>query len=188
MQVTKSKSIKWTQEKKDYVREEYFSGKDAKRIAQELGVSDYAVKGLICRNGWQRRTFEPTTWTKEELEYLDDHYGNIPVYKISRHLKRTVCAVTNKAKRRHLNGWARVDWYNLTDLKRIFRIGHALFYTWVNSGKLKASQNTEFSQWRVKKKDLVDFIRTCPQELNGRVIDMVLFIDLLFEFKYGSHE
>lgn len=179
----------WTKEGLDFVKERYLTGVSSKIIARELDVSISSVKGVVRYFGINRRTIDRVEWTGKEDDYLREHYGNVPVYKISKNIqkiegnKRSPNAIYLRASKLKLNGYGRHDWYTLGDLSQSLKVRSATVHNWVKCGRLRAGRynnnGDKHCTMMVKRKDLAIFIRSYPEEINHRPIDVMFLVEVL---------
>ena len=111
-------------------------------------------------------------WTKDELEYLEEHWGNTSIITIAKNLNRSVGGVRLKASRLHLGAF--LESSELVSLSQVIR-EFGMSYTttrmiWEREGlplhRKKVNNNSflvvdieEFWDWAEQHKELIDFSR-----------------------------
>ena len=177
----------WTQEEKDIVRREYAgTNRSRHEIAVRIGVSDCAVTGQITKMGLAKIT-DRRPWTDKEEEKLAELIGRETVPKIAKIMKRTINAINVRAKRIHAMKRDRNGWYTKREVSEILGTDHHWVQKRIENGSLRATRNNEEQEprknrgayWRIDEKDLKEFIRRHPQELNGRNVNLCQVVEIL---------
>jgi hypothetical protein len=181
---TKRKVHHWTSEEEMIVRRDYKgTDKSAELIAAKLGVSFHAVK-----NKAQQLGINPVLgrWTRHEEEMLEDMAGKYSPNVIAQKMRRSPNAIVVRMKRLHLSR-ARDGWYTKKDACVILGVDDHWIQRRIDDGKLKATYHIPGCKpkqrcgymWHITKDDLKDFIRRYPEELTGRNLDVVQFVEVL---------
>lgn len=119
------------------------------------------------------------TWTKEEYEYLEEHWGNVSIPTIAQNLKRSVNAVKIKAQKKHLGSVLESgDYITLNQLiKAVTGLGQSYTYhltSWVEKRglpihnrkvdkcKFRVVYLDEFWEWAEKNRSFIDFSKMEP--------------------------
>lgn len=178
----------WTQEEKDYIRVNYQGNQQsAKSLAATIGVSDTAVKGQLSAMSVRRRA-PHRRWTKQDEQQLETLAHTHPPHVIAKKMNRSTDAVIVRMKKRRLLRRNRDAWYTATDAAQVLGRDPKWVTSQIANGKLKASKHHQGSEkangtgqspWHIRPKDLKNFIRAYPQDLQGRNIDIVAVVDLL---------
>ena len=63
------------------------SGSDMTRLTEAFGVSDNTIQDRLKKLGLNLRTRANKRWTDEELEYLRESWGNIPIKTLALNLQ-----------------------------------------------------------------------------------------------------
>lgn len=122
------------------------------------------MKKTLSRNG--------ETWTKEELNYLQDKWGVSSRRNIAKRLKRSETAVQLKAQRLGLGDpLTHIDGITISALSKVLKIHYNIVANWRDKYGLPARQvvvvNTpvwaikyeDFWKWAEKNKHMIDFSR-----------------------------
>lgn len=124
-------------------------------------------------------------WTRAELNALEDLTGHLSAATIAKHLLRPVSSVVNKMKRLHLSRRVR-NGYTMRDLELCLGEDHHKISGWIKKGWLRDHlQGTRRHDGngrdihRIREKDVLDFIRDHPQEINLGKVDQTWFLDLV---------
>ncbi|MCD8308921.1 MAG: hypothetical protein LUD19_03620 [Clostridia bacterium] len=111
-------------------------------------------------------------WTKEELEYLENHWGQVSIPSIAKHLGRSVNAVKLKAGRcglgRHIHSGVRITLLQFCEAigkrnsygwikDRWARLGLPIHYQKSITKRYAMVDIDEFWVWAEQHKDIVDF-------------------------------
>lgn len=113
-------------------------------------------------------------WTTEELEYLEDSWGEVTPDTIAKNLGRTVNAVIVKSKVLHLGSYlANSEYINAYGISQIMGIdNHVIQKTWKRHGfkmtKKKIRGNLRFEIIRVD--ELLEWLRTHQELWDSRKI------------------
>lgn len=113
-------------------------------------------------------------WTTEELEYLEDSWGEVTPDTIAKNLGRTVNAVIVKSKVLHLGSYlANSEYINAYGISQIMGIdSHVIQRTWKRHGfkmtKKKIRGNLRFEIIRVD--ELLEWLRTHQELWDSRKI------------------
>lgn len=131
----------------------------------------------------------------EVLSMMERYAGERPAVEIAAAINRKYRGrykddiITAEDVRRECSrrGWAcRPDRLSQADFCRIFRVEPRVVKRWIDSGKLRATRDSENGHWsstfRIKPVDVVRFLREYPWELEGGFFDipwlMALFEEL----------
>lgn len=123
-------------------------------------------------------------WTPQELDTLDKLLGKVSAATIAKRLKRTETSVVMKIKA--LGHSRRVgEAYTMRELELCFGEDHRKIHKWIENGGLRDElqgrrQNGNGHDFhRFREKDIVEFIKKYPQEINLGKVDQVWFLDLV---------
>jgi len=181
---------RWTDEERLLVKRDYRGGRaSAQALADRLGVSFYAVKAQIQMMGisFQDRHY----WTEEQDGQLEEYMTRHCPGKVAKLMHRSINSVVLRAKRLGISRRDRDGWYTKLDVCELLGVDHKWLQLRIDCGALKAKpHNPERppkkdggSFWEIKEEDLIDYIRTYPQELMGRNVDIIGLVDLLCSLK-----
>ena len=175
----------WSEAERDIVRRDYDgTSVSVRRLAQRLGVTYYAVKGQIQRLCVTKA--RRVRWTPQEDATLRELLGKFAVITVARKMCRTQSAIGDRAKRLRISRWDRDGWYSKQDVSEILGVDHRWLQARIDNGSLVASWHHEqkpgpngSGAWHISERSLRDFVRSHPDELTGRNVDMVQIVDLL---------
>ena len=181
---------RWTDEERLIVRRDYKGDQaSAQAIADGLGISFYAVKAQVQKMGisFQDRHY----WSRKEDEQLEELMPRHCPGKVAKLMHRSVNSVVLRAKRLGISRRDRDGWYTKRDACELPGVDHKWAQLRIDCGALKAQpHNPDMppkkdggSFWEIKEGDLIDYIRTYPQELIGRNVDIIGLVDLLCSVK-----
>lgn len=119
------------------------------------------------------------TWTKEEYEYLEEHWGNVSIPTIAQNLNRSVNAVKIKAQKKHLGSVLESgDYITLNQLiKAVTGLDKSYTYhmtSWVEKRglpvhnkkvdkcKFRVVYLDDFWEWAEKNRSFIDFSKMEP--------------------------
>jgi transposase-like protein len=192
--MNKTKPHICTEEEKEYIRCNYKGNKkSSSQIAYDLGISFNTLKWQLQKLGISYR--HTRYWTKEEKNKLIELSGKYCVWRVARILNRSLNSIHVMRKVLNITRIGRDGWYTGRDICNILGINHNVFDRWVNSKILVATKYTATTTeenrpgaiWHISKKDLKLFIRTYPQELIGKNIDIIQIVDILSELNHNSN-
>lgn len=139
---------------KEQIENLYKGGLTQKEIAIKFGSSQSEISRLMKNYGIKTNK----SWTDEEIEYLENSYGNYSIKTISKRLGRTEVAISIKAKRLGLNCFLNSEKLTAADLARAFRIDrHVVMDNWIKNKGLKASYKIVKSSRKYWRIDIEDF-------------------------------
>ena len=175
----------WTDEERSIVIRDYDgTNKTAQRIADNLGVTLFAVKGQAAKLGIQQQ--KSPEWTEKELERLAELVHQYSITQIAKRLHRSPNAVQIKATRLKLGLRVRDGWFTKREVSEICGVDHKKVQRWIDNGQLKASyhngvrpsQNGMY-MWHINEVDLRNFIIKNSGQLLGRNTDIQQIVWLL---------
>ena len=180
-----SKRHRWTEEELEIIRRDYqYTNKSRDELAIRLGVTKYAVTGQIKRLGIARRRDKP--WSDADdrklLRLLETHCAEATAKK----MYRSVSSVVIRAKRLGVQRRARSGWFTEKDVSAILGQTAKWVRKRIDTGQIVATYHNGhhpstkgLSMWHIDEADLRDYIRTYPQDLMGRNVDMIMVVDIL---------
>ena len=103
------KQFKWTKEKVEILKEYYPSG-NWDILFDKIGTTN---KQCIIYKAYSLGIHtDSNVWTKDDIKYLIDNYGRIPISEIAKHLNRTEGAIMTKSYKLNItnpNVWTDED-------------------------------------------------------------------------------
>ena len=115
-------------------------------------------------------------WTKEEIEYLQEHYGTLSYGTLAKNLDRSIGAINNMARLLQVGAFLECGDY-ITFHQLLIALGHdksgyayktiswvknrdfPIHYKRVHQNRFKIVYLDEFWKWAEKNQDLLDFSR-----------------------------
>ena len=88
----KASCQRWRECDKEMIRKHYYD-MPISDLAKKIGRSEASVAAMACRMKMRPRA----KWTKEEEEYMEDHWGSVSVPAIAARLNRSIDAVKVRA-------------------------------------------------------------------------------------------
>jgi len=175
----------WTDEERSIVIRDYDgTNKTAQKIAYNLGVTLFAVKGQAAKLGIMQQ--KSPDWTEKELERLAELVHQYSITQVAKRLHRSPNAVKIKATRLKLGLRARDGWFTKREVCEILGVDHHKVQRWIDNGQLKASyhngvrpQKNGMAMWHIEEADLRDFIINNSGQLLGRNVDIQQIVWLL---------
>jgi hypothetical protein len=140
------------------------------RTAQKLGLG-YPMKRK--------------NWNAKEIEWLEEHIGELSAERLAAHLGRSVNSVVLKIKRLHLSRRVRRGWFNMRDMEKGFGEGHRRIYEWIRRGWLHAERDTRIAGssgmpfWKFTVDAVREFIWNHPTEFDLKKADQAWFLLLV---------
>jgi hypothetical protein len=176
----------WTDEEQEIVRRNYRQNCTSQReLANRLGVTVPQVAHQIARMGLGKRS-NRRPWTPEENSLLLDLIEQKSTGQIAKSMRRTVNSVVVQAKRLNTSPRNRIGWYTMSELCEILGMDHHWVSRRIENGSLQATrqnggtpEDDRGRMWRIEEKNLRQFIRRYPHELNGRNVDLVHLVNIL---------
>lgn len=135
-----------------------------KRWASQLGVT---------------RTRDPR-WTKQEEMYLETNLHRMSIRAIAEKLGRSQTAVRSKAVSMGMN--KHTDGYTMRSLAQALGCTANAVARWIERGWLKGRRRQTdrlHDVWHFSDKDVRDFIRRHPEEIDQRHVNWLWVVDVL---------
>lgn len=188
----KTQKHTWTEDERQILRSQYQGNRaSVERLATAIGVTPAAVRGQLSAMGVRKKA-PRQRWSKDDDRKLEQLAHTHPPHVIAKKMGRSTTAVTVRIK---VKGYSRRDrdgWYTATDVARI--LGHDPKWVTrrIEAGQLRAVKHHRNSErangtgqhpWRITAAALRNFIRTYPQDLQGRNMDVVAVVDLIAGLK-----
>ena len=108
-------------------------------------------------------------------------------------MHRTIRAVRDHARKLRADLSDR-KWYNGVEVAYVLGVTTRTVYGWIRVGRLQATEHFDTTkdgsarEWHIEPRDIVDFVRRCPMELQGKPVDMMILVDLLVGLKQPSNK
>ncbi len=179
----------WRPEYDAYLKAQYFGGLNRRfrvlnRMIRLTGLPRWYIKRQAARLGLTMH-MDRKPWTRGELDVLDDLVGRVSATTIAKRLRRPVSSVINKLKRMQISRRVR-NGYTMRDLGLCLGEDHHKISGWIKNGWLQDRlQGTRRHDGngrdihRISEKDILDFLRNHPQEINLGKVDQTWFLDLV---------
>jgi hypothetical protein len=179
----------WRPEYEAYLRAHYHGGLNRRfqvlnRMVRETGLPRWYIKRQAARLGLTMR-IDRKPWAPVELDLLERLIGRVSTATIAKRLHRPESAVVNKLKRMGTSRRVR-EGYTMRDLELCFGDDHHKIAGWVKNGWLRDRlQGTRRHDGngndihRIREKDVLNFIKSHPQEINLGKVDQTWFLDLV---------
>ncbi len=179
----------WRAEYDAYLKAHYFGGLNRRfrvltRIVRMTGLPRWYIKRHAARLGLTMR-IDRRPWTPAELNLLERLVGRGSTATIAKRLRRPESSVVNKLKRMGTSRRVR-DGYTMRELELCLGEDHHRISTWIANGWLQDRlQGTRRHGGngndihRIREKDILNFIKNHPQEINLGKVDQTWFLDLV---------
>jgi hypothetical protein len=179
----------WRPEYDAYLREHYFGGLNRRfqvlnQMIRQTGLPRWYIKRQAARLGLTMH-MDRRPWTRAELEVLENLVGRVSSATIAKRLHRPESSVVNKLKRLGTS-WRVRDGYTMHELEMCLGEDHHKIAGWMRNGWLQdCLQGTRRHDGngndihRIREKDILNFIRDHPQEINLGKVDQTWFLDLV---------
>lgn len=179
-------TISWSDEEREIVRRDYaYTNASAQAIADRLDRTLAAVKGQVQRMGIAKRT-DRRHWTPEEDEQLAELMPRYAPGKVAKLMRRGLNSVVVRSKRLGICRRVRDGWFTKKEVCEILGVDHKWVQKRIDGGQLRATwhngrkpTNCGSAMWHIEEKDLREFIRRYPQDLNARNLDLIVVVDIL---------
>ncbi len=180
---------KWTPEHDAYLREHYHGGLHQRgRVISALARATSFPRWYIKRHAQGlglAMTADRRPWTREDTETLEGMLGRMSAKRIAKKLRRTETSVVMKIKA--LGTSRRVcEGYTMRDLATCLGEDHHKIQKWINAGWLRDTRQgtkrhigTGGDIHRFREKDILQFLRNHPQEINLGKVEPTWFWDLV---------
>ena len=179
----------WRPEFDAFLKAQYYGGLNRRfqvlnRMVRLTGIPRWYIKRQAARLGLTMK-MDRKPWTPAELNVLEKLVGRVSAATIAKRLHRPESSVVNKLKR--LGNSRRVrEGYTMRDLEVCLGEDHHKIGRWIASGWLRDQvQGTRRHDGngkdihRIRERDILDFIRNHPQEINLGKVDQMWFLDLV---------
>ncbi len=179
----------WRAEHDAYLKAHYFGGLNRRfrvlsRMVRMTGLPRWYIKRQAARLGLTMR-IDRRPWTPAELNLLERLVGRMSTATIAKRLRRPESSVVNKLKRIGTSRRVR-DGYTMRELELCLGEDHHKITGWIKSRWLQDRlQGTHRHDGngndihRIREKEILNFIRNHPQEINLGKVDQTWFLDLV---------
>jgi len=179
----------WRPEYEAYLKAQYFGGLNRRfrvlnRMIRLTDLPRWYIKRQAARLGLTMH-IDRKPWARAELDILEDLAGNVSAATIAKRLRRPLSSVVNKMKHFHLSRRMR-NGYTMRDLELCLGEDHHKISEWIKKDWLQDRfQGTRRHDGngrdihRIREKDILNFIRNHPQEINLGKVDQTWFLDLV---------
>lgn len=179
------KRHRWTDEELEIIRRDYqHTNRSRDELAIRLRVTKYAVAGQVRRMGLARHRGK--TWSDSDNKRLLILLETYCPEEVARRMHRSVSSIVGQAKRLGVRRRARNSWFTEKDVSEILGQTAKWVRKRIDTGQIVATYHNGhhpstkgLSMWHIDEADLRDYIRTYPQELMGRNVDMIMIVDIL---------
>jgi len=148
------------------------------------GLPRWYIKRQAARLGLTMH-MDLKPWTRAESHVLDDLVGRVSAATIAKRLHRPLSSVVNKCKHMRISRRVR-DGYTMRDLELCLGEDHHKISAWIKNGwlqdRLQGTRRPDGNGrdiHRIREKDILDFLRNHPQEINLGKVDQTWFLDLV---------
>lgn len=188
----------WRPEYDAYLKAHYFGGLNRRfqvlnRMIHLTGLPRWYIKRQAARLGLTMH-MDRRPWTQAELLVLEDLVGSASAATIAKRLRRPVSSIVNKCKRLRISRRVR-DGYTMRDLELCLGEDHRKISGWIKDGWLRDTlQGTHRHDGngtdihRIHERDILNFIKNHPQEINLGKVDQMWFLDLVLLRGRGVRE
>ena len=127
-------------------------------------------------------------WSKHDEQTLAKLAHRQPPHIIAKKMGRSTNSVIVRMKQRRISRRNRDGWYTASDAAQILGCDNKWIVRRINDGSLKARRHhlgappangAGQNPWHIREKDLRNFIRQFPQDLQGRNVDVTAIVDIL---------
>ena len=169
------------------VRLNYRGTTESRReLADEIGVTPTAVAGQVARMGIAKTTAR-RPWNAEEDQRLRELSATMGLPAVAAEMGRTINSVNVRAKRLGISRRGRDGWFTLREVCHILGQDHHWVQHRIDSGQIPAqrhhgegeSDKPAGRMWHIAAPDLAHFIRTHPEDLEGRNVDLIAIVETL---------
>ena len=179
----------WRPEYDEYLKAHYYGGLNRRfqvlnRMIRETGLPRWYIKKRAASLGLTMHQ-DKRPWTAAEEEVLERLLGKVSALTIARRLNRTEASVVLKIKRQGISRRVRCG-YTMRDLEECLGESHHKIQRWIANGWLRDTlQGTRRHDGngrdihRFQEKDILDFLRHHPEELNLGKVQGLWLLDLL---------
>jgi hypothetical protein len=179
----------WRPEYGEYLRAHYYGGLNRRfevlnRMIRETGLPRWYIKKRAALLGLTMHQ-DKRPWTAVEERMIERLVGNVSASTIAKRLNRTEASVVLKIKRMGLSRRVR-NGYTMRDLELCFGEDHHKIQRWIENGWLTDRlQETHRHDGngrdihRFQEKNILEFLRRHPEEINLGKVDSIWFLDLV---------
>ncbi len=179
----------WLPEHDAYLKAHYFGGLNRRfqvltRVVRMTGLPRWYIKRQAARLGLTMK-MDRRSWTQAELDRLEKLVGRVSSATIAKRLHRPESSVVNKLKRMGTSRRVR-DGYTMRELELCLGEDHHKIAAWIKNGwmqdRLQGTHRHNGNSndiHRIREKDILDFIKDHPQEINLGKVDQTWFLDLV---------
>jgi len=179
----------WRPEYDAYLEAHYYGGLNRRfqvlnHMIRETGLPRWYIKKRAARLGLTMHQ-DKRPWTAAEATVIERWVGNASASTIAKRLKRTEASVVLKIKRMGLSRRVR-NGYTMRDLEQCVGEDHRKIQKWIEKrwlrDRLQGSRRHDGNGsdiHRVQEKDILEFLRRHPEEINLGKVDSIWFLDIV---------
>lgn len=182
--LSRSRPFRFTPEQDAFIRRHYdrnVRGR-AQVIGDRLGLPKWRITQRARQLGLSRVKEKP--WSEYEVRKLESLIGFTSIAKLAAALGRSETAIKLKAKR--LGIQKRRHGYTATGLSQALGVDNHFVMNRIADGRLHAIRRETRrtvkqggDEWLITDRDLVDYLRTHPYDLDLKKVDAYWFMDLI---------
>jgi len=179
----------WRPEWDAILKAQYYGGLNRRfqvlnRMVRMTGMPRWYIKRQAARLGLTMK-MDQKPWTPVELNVLEKLVGRLSARTIAKRLHRPESSVVNKLKRLGTSRRVR-EGYTMHDLEQCLGEDHHKISNWITNGWLQDRlQGTHRHDGngndihRIREKDILQFLKNHPKEINLGKVDQTWFLDLV---------
>ena len=179
----------WRPEYDEYLKAHYYGGinhrsQGLNRMIRETGLPRWYIKRRAARLGLTMHQ-DRLPWTAAEVEIIERLVGKVSALAIAKRLKCSETSVVMKIKPMRLSRRVR-NGYTMRDLELCLGEDHHKIRRWIEKGWLRdhrqgtrrhAGNGRDIHRFR--EKEILEFLRRHPEEINLGKVDAIWFLDLV---------
>jgi len=186
-----AKEPNWTPQEIE-VLTQYFSsqrGTMSKLVLLLPRRSPQAIRNKANKMGLSTRPQPRKPWMKNEDEWLMENVERLSFRELCAHLHRGENSIKNRMRELRLTKSYRDGWFTMHDVAEVLGSSRKRVLKLIEDGKLKARRRATGADYQIDSetrcaveittRDLRDFIKAYPGELQGRPVDMVSVVQVL---------
>lgn len=179
----------WRPEYDEHLKTHYYGGLNRRflvlnRMIRLTGLPRWYIKRRAARLGLTMH-IDRRPWTTGEIDLLERLVGSVSTATIAKRLRRPENSVVTKLKRIGTSRRVR-NGYTMRELEMCLGEDHHKIQRWIAAGWLPDNlQGTRRHDGngkdihRIREKDILNFVRNHPQEINLGKVDQTWFLDLV---------
>lgn len=173
----------WSEKTLNDLREVYVSCDNREQLTAaltRLSSRTGIPRGYLSQRAGQMglSMYKQADWSHEDIMYLINHAGTMPIFELCRRLKRSYASVTHKINR--MGHSARThNGYTIAEIMQCFGVSNEKVHRWTDLGFLVKGTRGGYTHDNFSEKAVRQFVLSHPDQYDLRRVDQLWFKTLI---------